>query len=219
MCKTNINSGYVENHHIIPKSLGGTDTKDNLVKLSARQHFIAHWMLWKTYDNKPMHDAFWLMCNMKSGNQERYYKINSNVYANLKQKRSVLVSEQMRTNNPSTRDYVKELRRVAAKGNTWGKSNKGVSFTTEHRKKLSDSHKGNPTSDNQKLAVALANKKRAGTNPCLAAIEKSKVKCFCEGILYNSVTEAQKNYPGINIHKRLSNTKYPDFYRVKESSK
>lgn len=36
--------GYVEKHHIIPKSLGGKDTADNLVKLTAREHFICHWL-------------------------------------------------------------------------------------------------------------------------------------------------------------------------------
>ena len=33
---------YYEQHHIIPKCLGGTDNTDNLVLLTAREHFIAH---------------------------------------------------------------------------------------------------------------------------------------------------------------------------------
>ena len=32
--------GYSEEHHIIPKSFGGPDSKDNLVRLTAREHFI-----------------------------------------------------------------------------------------------------------------------------------------------------------------------------------
>lgn len=39
--------GYKESHHIIPKCLGGTDERDNLVNLTAREHFIAHLLLWK----------------------------------------------------------------------------------------------------------------------------------------------------------------------------
>ena len=216
MCKTNVNSAYTENHHIIPKSLGGSDTKDNLVKLTARQHFIAHWILWKAYDNKQMHDAFWLMCNMKSKNQERTYKINSKIYDTLKNQRSLLISEQMTKNNPSTREDVKELRRIAAKGNTWGKYNKGMIFTETHRKNLSESHKGTPTSDKQKASVSEANKKRKGTYPTKKAVESKKIKCFCEGVEYNSITEAQKQYTGIcNVWKRLDNPKYPNFYRLK----
>jgi hypothetical protein len=218
-CKERQLTGYTENHHIIPKSLGGSDSSENLVKLSARQHFLAHLMLWKTYDDKQMHDAFWLMCHMKSNNQERIYKINSRVYDRLKEQRRLLISHQMAVNNPSVREEVKELRRIAAMGNTHGKANKGVRFTEEHRKNLSNSHKGNPTSDNQKRAVSESNKKRKGTNPSKKAVESRQVKCYCEGVVYNTISEAQNHYKGIcNIWKRLDNPKYPNFYRLKKCS-
>lgn len=42
---------YTERHHIIPKSLGGFD-KGNLVKLSAREHFLVHWLLTKMCESK-----------------------------------------------------------------------------------------------------------------------------------------------------------------------
>ena len=38
-------SGYTERHHIIPKSLGGSNDKANLVDLTAREHFVCHWLL------------------------------------------------------------------------------------------------------------------------------------------------------------------------------
>ena len=44
--------GYTENHHIIPKSLGGTDTAENLVRLSPREHFIAHLLLARIYSGR-----------------------------------------------------------------------------------------------------------------------------------------------------------------------
>lgn len=34
--------GYTEKHHVIPKSLGGSRRKDNLLRLTAREHYIAH---------------------------------------------------------------------------------------------------------------------------------------------------------------------------------
>ena len=43
--------GYKESHHIIPRCLGGSDDKDNLVNLTAREHFIAHLLLWKIHPN------------------------------------------------------------------------------------------------------------------------------------------------------------------------
>ena len=36
---------YGENHHIIPRSFGGNDNPKNLVRLSAREHFIVHLLL------------------------------------------------------------------------------------------------------------------------------------------------------------------------------
>jgi hypothetical protein len=41
--------GYFESHHIIPKSLGGTNDSDNLVLLTAREHYIAHLLLYYHY--------------------------------------------------------------------------------------------------------------------------------------------------------------------------
>jgi hypothetical protein len=36
---------YSEIHHIVPKSLGGSDDGTNLIKLTAREHFFAHLLL------------------------------------------------------------------------------------------------------------------------------------------------------------------------------
>lgn len=36
---------YTETHHVIPKSLGGSNAPDNLVNLSAREHYICHLLL------------------------------------------------------------------------------------------------------------------------------------------------------------------------------
>lgn len=46
--------GYVESHHILPKSfkLGGEKDKENIVYLSAREHFICHWILSKMFIDK-----------------------------------------------------------------------------------------------------------------------------------------------------------------------
>jgi len=40
-----VTSGYKENHHIIPSSLGGSDDKHNRVNLTAREHYMAHLLL------------------------------------------------------------------------------------------------------------------------------------------------------------------------------
>lgn len=44
-CKYEEIEGYTETHHILPKSIGGTDEKENLVKLSFPEHLFAHYLL------------------------------------------------------------------------------------------------------------------------------------------------------------------------------
>jgi hypothetical protein len=39
--------GYVEKHHIVPRCAGGDDSDNNLVRLTAREHFICHLLLVK----------------------------------------------------------------------------------------------------------------------------------------------------------------------------
>jgi hypothetical protein len=41
--------GYIENHHIIPKCMGGSDDPTNLVRLTPEEHYVAHQLLVKVY--------------------------------------------------------------------------------------------------------------------------------------------------------------------------
>lgn len=83
------NEMYSERHHIIPKSLGGNNLKDNLVKLTAREHFICHLLLTKMTEGEnkaKMAKAVFMFATLSS-NQDRY-KINSHWYKSLKIKSS-----------------------------------------------------------------------------------------------------------------------------------
>lgn len=67
-------SGYTEIHHIHPKSLGGTDGEDNLVTLTAKEHYVAHHLLYLIYKDteyaQPMAFAWHCMSVMnKTGNR------------------------------------------------------------------------------------------------------------------------------------------------------
>jgi hypothetical protein len=42
---------YSENHHIIPRCMGGTDEPSNLVRLTPEEHYVAHQLLVKIYNN------------------------------------------------------------------------------------------------------------------------------------------------------------------------
>ncbi len=67
---------YYENHHIIPTCLGGLNSKDNMILLTAREHYLVHWLLVKIYSNHSLcyklASAFNKMCS-RSSNQQRKY--------------------------------------------------------------------------------------------------------------------------------------------------
>ena len=54
---------YYELHHIKPKWMGGDDSEDNLVLFTAREHYIAHYLLFLHYKDKSSASAFHIMNN------------------------------------------------------------------------------------------------------------------------------------------------------------
>lgn len=66
------NGNYFEGHHIIPKSKGGTGTSNrpknnqNIVLLTAREHFLAHWILWRIYQDRSTALAFHKMLSINN---------------------------------------------------------------------------------------------------------------------------------------------------------
>lgn len=79
---------YVETHHIIPRCIGGTNEKDNLVNLTAKAHFICHLLLPKIYKNDfnkytRLFQAFFMMSTMKNSKQDRHI-ITSKQYEKIR---------------------------------------------------------------------------------------------------------------------------------------
>lgn len=74
---------YTERHHIMPKCLGGTDDESNLVRLTAREHFICHALLAEMYEKGTnewyrMNNAFMMMRPSPTRKETRYF--NSRLY-------------------------------------------------------------------------------------------------------------------------------------------
>jgi len=82
--KTRIIDGYVEKHHIIPRSMGGSDENDNIAILTPEEHFLIHVLLVKIYPNqKSLIVAVLKMTQPISGRKKR------KLYGWLKRKYSV----------------------------------------------------------------------------------------------------------------------------------
>jgi hypothetical protein len=98
-------NGYTEKHHIIPRSLGGSNFKDNIVRLNAREHFVCHWLLVKMYRGNnisyyKMLKAFNMMCNAHSVQHERYV-VFSRIFARYREDLSKALQISQTGNNNS----------------------------------------------------------------------------------------------------------------------
>ena len=93
---------YNEKHHIIPKSLGGTNDHNNLVALTAREHFVCHWLLTKMVNGKRPTYQMWnalssmMYWHKTDSNRE---KISSRKFAILKEQIALQKSIHFRGKN------------------------------------------------------------------------------------------------------------------------
>jgi hypothetical protein len=87
--KNTIREGYLERHHIVPKCLGGSDDSSNLVLLTAREHYLCHWLLAKQTNDKRL----WLAFSMMSVTSDKHQRIkNGRLFERAKIARSYAMS-------------------------------------------------------------------------------------------------------------------------------
>ena len=139
--------GYYEEHHIIPKAFDGSDRKENLIKLTARQHFVAHWILARALGG-PASRAFFMMSNFG-----KYGKVNSVVYDKARKEYAKLVSLQMK-NNPINYEFTVEHRAKLSS------AKKGTTLSIETRQKISDRQIGRKLTKETKQKISQAKKNK-----------------------------------------------------------
>lgn len=87
-----------EKHHILPKSFGGDNTKENYVVLSSREHFIIHLLLLKIVTDKNLYEKMiYALFNMKASNRFHHRKNNSRYYQLYKIEWQSLQSQRQKT--------------------------------------------------------------------------------------------------------------------------
>lgn len=133
---------YTETHHILPRCLGGTDDPNNLVSLTAKEHFLVHKLLVEIYpEEKSLKFALWMMSNCKKEN--RSYRIGSREYERLRKDHSELISE-VQKGNTNTRGYKhsEETKKNMSKAMEGNKRALGYKHTDEARLNMSISRTG-----------------------------------------------------------------------------
>jgi hypothetical protein len=135
--KNRILEEYSERHHIIPRSLGGNDDESNLINLTAKEHFVCHWLLVKMHIGEArgkMINALYIMQG-KNTNQKRYRsKITSRVYSKLRNEYRQYISN---LNKGRIQPLEEKAKQIAA---MTGRKRKP--FNEKWRAKLSAASKG-----------------------------------------------------------------------------
>ena len=127
-------SEYTEEHHIIPKCMGGTDDKGNLVKLTAREHYIAHKLLTKIYpDNLSLFHAHSMMTVGRT--------VTSLQYEDAKKSRSKAMNLDNPVHKMSREHVIENIRNLAHK-------NKGDNNIMRRSSELREYHSQRMKKDN-----------------------------------------------------------------------
>lgn len=134
LTRSNPNYAYYENHHIIPKSMNGSDKTENLVLLTAREHFICHWLL--TQMCLLQEDRYKMLCalgRMIGSNNYQSISNQSRVFELAREERSKELSKRMSgSSNPMFGTTWDQDRRDLYEAYT----NRGIKFSDEDRADL-----------------------------------------------------------------------------------
>ena len=163
--KRTICNEYQEIHHILPKSMGGSNKADNLVSLTAREHFIAHVLLAHIHDNNQMSSALIIMKGRKNG----YF--NSRLYEiGRKKKSKSMIGNQyakglivpVHTKLAVIESNKSRVRTVAMKEKC---TFSGKNHSDEHKEYMSQLMKNRSFSDATRQKMKDAQQKRFALNP------------------------------------------------------
>jgi hypothetical protein len=186
--------GYTENHHIIPKCLGGTDDKSNLVRLTGKEHFICHLLLTKMTKGVGRHKlihAAWAMTVYKGEMHERY-KVTSTLYEALKIKNAKIYRD-------------KQTGKV-------GRNKGHKHMTPEWKEKLRQANLGKKRSKEsiEKQRKTMTGKKRpAGVGKAISAGQKGRSNHWLKGKKLSEETRAKMSAARTKYHadkKKINNS-------------
>ncbi len=154
--------------------MGGLDIKTNLVRLTAREHYLIHLLLTKIYTgNVSLIYAFWMMSNKKwnKNRSSRYYE---------EAKKIVMMTMRAKVGTPEA------IRKMS-------KSKKGKDHWTGRKHKEESKLKQSKSAKTRKTTFENEQRRRSGI---CKGNSKIVLKCdLNDNVLqeYNSVTEAAKD--------------------------
>lgn len=193
---------YYESHHIIPKCIGGDDSENNLVLLTAKEHFVCHKLLILIYPNQTkLVYALWMMSNGSNTYRRKHLKVSSRDYELSRKLYIETHSEKMKGRivdekiGKKISDSKKGFKHSEESKKRISESNKdkigeknsfyGRKHTEESKKKMSESAKNKVVSEEtkKKMSIIRTGKKHTEESKKLMSENmkgKKKIKVICD---------------------------------------
>ena len=174
-----------EKHHIIPKSLGGKNSKNNLVYLTLREHLLAHRLLPRFLtgiSKAKMHHAYYRMIH---GRQGKYVLLNPMVLLEAQKN----YSEARKIMRTGTKHSEKTKQKIS-------KSNKGKILSEETKIKISKANAGRlvgvkkPKGFGQIISQKLTGKKK--TKEHSDKINKNPIKIMKTALKHRGMKRSEE---------------------------
>jgi hypothetical protein len=149
---------------VIPKSLGGSNSKTNLVRLTAREHFVAHRLLTKMTEGENRRKMLYALKRTVSSKK---CEVNSRSFAKIREESAKAVSQTL-TGRKLSDSHRKNI------GKYWAGKPKSDSFKRQmsdrlndlvrdasRRQKISASLRGHGMSEETKRKISETRRKKA----------------------------------------------------------
>jgi hypothetical protein len=187
-----------ENHHIIPRCMGGSNDLDNRVDLTLSEHFLAHQLLVKIYPNNlKLIFALYMMTiskDKKIRNNKRFSWIKK---ANLQARKNFRHSKETKIKmslahkgKPKKEDRKENPASFKTGCIPWNKGKKFPNriLSQEHKDAISAGLTGKPKSKNQVRKMVESRKKNGTDIPSEQSKKKisksvSRLKWYTNGII------------------------------------
>lgn len=156
---------YYERHHVIMRSMGGDNSDENLVYLTAREHFVAHRLLIKIFPNRKTTYAFVCLC--------KFLQKRSSFIPSSRSFEEARLLYSTLGHSPETRLKISLSNRGVKRSDETcekiGNSNRGRKFTEESLYKMRKPHK----SFSEETKIKMSNS-RVGVKHSQKTITKLK---------------------------------------------
>lgn len=191
--------------------MNGSNDVDNLVYLTAREHYIAHWLLHKIYPES--YKLLFALHRMMYGHKNKYLRLSSKDYERINK----LVSENQKGEKNTMYGMCGEKNPFHGKKHTpeslekMSKAKKGRKLSKEHCEKISKrtAGKSNPMHGKKHTPESIEKNKKNQPN---------RIEIKIDNIIYLSITEAIRklNICWKVITYRLKSKNFPNYRYVDE---